>query len=203
MLKMSALAASLGLGCICASAAHAADDTAGLYLGGSVGVADVRSEGYANVDYYGFDETHAAWKLFGGIRPIQPLGLELDYINFGHPSTGAHYSYTGANVEEQAGALYAVGYLPVPLPFLDVFGKAGVASLYRDTTADYPTSCVTGGPCAQYVGVYRQSSWTTAFAYGAGVQAKFGSLAVRAEYERLSTDNGEPDIFSVGASWNF
>jgi hypothetical protein len=203
MTRIPAVAASLGLSVSFASAALADDYTAGLYAGASVGVADVRSQGYANVDYYGFDETHSAWKLFGGIRPIEPLGLEFDYMNFGHPSTGANYSYTSANVDAQAAALFAVGYLPVPLPFLDVFGKAGISRLYQDTTAYYPDSCVTGHTCAQYFGVYHQDVWTTAFAYGAGIQAKFGSLAVRAEYERISGNNGEPDIYSVGASWSF
>jgi opacity protein-like surface antigen len=203
MTRIPLVAASLALGASFASAVRADDYTAGLYAGASVGVADVRSQGYANVDYYGFDETHAAWKLFGGIRPVEPLGVELDYINFGHPSTGANYSYTNANVEAQAAALYAVGYLPVPLPFLDVFGKAGVSRLYQDTTAYYPTSCESGHLCAQYSGIYHQDMWSTAFAYGAGVQAKFGSLAVRAEYERISGNNGEPDIYSVGASWSF
>jgi opacity protein-like surface antigen len=203
MLRIHVLAAALTIGACCASAALADDDTAGLYAGGSVGVSDVRSQGYANVDYYGFDETHAAWKLFGGIRPIQTLGLELDYINFGHPATGANYSYAGANVESQAAALFAMGYLPVPLPFLDVFGKAGVSRLYQDTTAYYPISCEAGHQCAQYSGVYHQDNWQTAFAYGGGVQAKFGSVAVRAEYERISGDAGEPDIYSLGASWSF
>ena len=203
MMRIRVAAAGLGLSVACASAALADDDIAGLYAGGSVGVSDVRSQGYANVDYYGFDQQHAAWKVFGGIHPIQPLGLELDYINFGHPSTGANYSYTQANVDAKAAALFAMGYLPVPLPFLDVFGKAGISRLYQDTTAYYPTSCVEGHSCAQYFGTYHQEVWTTAFAYGAGVQAKFGSIAVRAEYERISGNSGEPDIYSLGASWSF
>jgi hypothetical protein len=187
----------------CASVALADEDSAGLYAGASLGVADVRSNGYANVDYYGFDKTHAAWKVFAGIRPLAPLGLEAEFIDFGNPSTGAAYSYSHATSDAKAGAVFAVGYLPMPLPLLDVFAKVGVARLDQNTTIDYPTACVAGHACAQYFGVLRQDVWTTAVAYGGGLQAKFGPLAVRAEYERISGNSGEPDIISVGASWTF
>ncbi len=198
-LAMSAAVLAIGVG---SAAGARADDGVNLYVGGSVGVADVRSNGYANVDYYGFDERHAGWKLFTGIRPISPLGLELEYLNFGHPSSGANYSYLSADSEAQAVALFAVGYLPIPLPFLDVFAKVGPSRLYQKTTVYYPTSC-NGGSCPQYSGVLHQDIWTTSVAYSGGVQAKFGNLAVRAEYERIGGNSGEPDLISVGASWTF
>jgi hypothetical protein len=197
---MSAVVLAIGSGF---AAGARADDGLGLYVGGSVGVADVRSNGYANVDYYGFDQRHAGWKLFTGIRPIAPLGLELEYLNFGHPSSGANYSYLSADSEAQAVALFAVGYLPLPLPFLDVFAKVGPSRLYQKTTVYYPTSCSGGGSCPQYSGVLHQDIWTTSVAYSGGLQAKFGNLAVRAEYERIGSNSGEPDLISVGASWTF
>jgi len=191
------------LGATGASAALADDGSVGLYAGASVGVADVRSNGYANVDYYEFDQTHAAWKVFAGIHPVEPLGLEAEFIDFGNPSTGAAYSYSQASSDAKAGALFVVGYLPMPLPLLDVFAKVGVARLDQNTTVDYPVACVTGHECAQYFGVLKQDVWTTAVAYGGGVQGTFGPLAVRAEYERISGNSGEPDIISMGASWTF
>jgi hypothetical protein len=36
-----------------------------------------------------------------------------------------------------------------------------------------------------------------------GVQSRFGALGVRAEYERISSQYGDPDMFTVGATWNF
>jgi opacity protein-like surface antigen len=194
---------ALALGAVCAAPATAEDDSSGFYAGAAVGVADVRSDGYANVDYYGFDQTHVGWKVFTGIRPMDPLGLEAEFIDFGNPSTGAAYSYSGASSDAKAGALFVVGYLPMPLPLFDVFAKVGLARLDQNTTVNYPIACSAGHECAQYVGVLKQTVWTTAVAYGGGLQAKFGALAVRAEYERISGNSGEPDIISVGASWTF
>lgn len=199
ILAMSIAVLAIGAGF---AARARADDVVNLYVGGSVGVANVRSNGYANVDYYGFDERHAGWKLFTGIRPISPFGLELEYLNFGHPSSGPQYSYLSADSEAQAVALFAVGYLPIPLPFLDVFAKVGPSRLYQKTTLYYPASCNVG-TCPQYSGVLHQDAWTTSVAYSGGVQAKFGNLAVRAEYERIGGNSGEPDLISVGASWTF
>jgi hypothetical protein len=47
------------------------------------------------------------------------------------------------------------------------------------------------------------STWSTDFAYGAGVQGRIGSLAIRAEYERIIVAGGNPDILSLGATWKF
>lgn len=44
---------------------------------------------------------------------------------------------------------------------------------------------------------------STNFAYGAGDQGKIGSLAIRAEYERISASGGNPDIVSLGVTWTF
>lgn len=203
MQKVCVWVAVMALAASCAPAALADENSSGLYAGASVGVADVRADGYANVDYYGFDQTHAAWKIFTGIRPMDPLGLEAEFIDFGNPSTGSAYSYSRASSDAKAGALFVVGYLPMPLPLLDAFAKVGVARLDQNTTVDYPTACAAGHGCAQYFGVLKQDVWTTAVAYGGGVQAKFGPLAVRAEYERISGNSGQPDIISVGGSWTF
>jgi hypothetical protein len=55
----------------------------------------------------------------------------------------------------------------------------------------------------QAIGILQQNQWSTDFAYGAGTQAKFGAIAVRAEYERISASGGKPDIVSLGITWNF
>lgn len=60
----------------------------------------------------------------------------------------------------------------------------------RDTTCGSPATLA-------------QNQWGTNFAYGAGVQARMGSLAVRADYERIDASSGTPDLFSLGVSWTF
>ena len=49
----------------------------------------------------------------------------------------------------------------------------------------------------------RQNASETKVAYGAGVQAHFLGLAVRGEYERISSTFGDPDAFMVSATWTF
>jgi len=50
---------------------------------------------------------------------------------------------------------------------------------------------------------FHQDSTDTRFAYGAGAQAKFLSLGVRVEYERISAPGGSPDLYSIIATWTF
>jgi hypothetical protein len=80
----------------------------------------------------------------------------------------------------------------------------GVARLHSNTTAIVPGLCPPGAFCpAQIVVIYQQNQWSTDFAYGAGAQAKFGAIAIRAEYERISASGGNPDILSLGVTWIF
>jgi hypothetical protein len=185
----------------CASTTAFAENALGFYFGAGVGESEVRRDGY-----YGpyFDEHHFAWKAIAGIRPISPVGVELEYIDFGNPSAGPNYSFRSANSDTKAAALFGVGYLPLPVPFLDLYGKLGVARLHSNTTAIEPGLCPPHLVCpAQLVFLYQQNQWSTDFAYGAGAQAKFGAIAVRAEYERVAASGGNPDLFSLGASWTF
>ena len=71
------------------------------------------------------------------MRPISILGAELEYIDFGHPSTAYDPNNSNANgfdSHPRAGVLFGVGYLPLPIPFIDIYGKAGVARLQTDVT---------------------------------------------------------------------
>jgi hypothetical protein len=80
----------LSFGTTCASTRAVADDPLGFYVGAAIGEAHVRTakEVIGDTDYdYQFDEQHSAWKVTAGIRPISPLGIELEYIDFGNPSS--------------------------------------------------------------------------------------------------------------------
>jgi len=200
--------------CACAlSAAPAmADNPLGAYVGVGVGQSNVGSNDYYDYGYGGGYHDHdAAWKAIIGIRPLPVVGAEVEYLDFGsgNGSNGYYgspgYFYGNASSHPKATILYGVGYLPLPLPFLDVFGKAGVARLQSDiTTFQYP-----GGPCAPpYTSCpapteFRTDQTDTKFAYGAGVQAKFQDFAFRAEYERISSQFGDPAAFMVSATWTF
>jgi hypothetical protein len=206
MSRISAAAfAILGLGAACASGVALAANPAGFYLGAGVGEGGVRNDGYYYNDYYGYHDYQTAWKLIAGMRPIAPIGLELEYIDFGRARDNSNYSYGGyyfndTTTDDKAAAVFAVGYLPLPIPFLDVYAKAGVARL-DSTTYTYYSSCQNcGNP---YNSSYRSDNWTTNFAYGAGVQTKWAGLALRGEYERISASNGDPDALTVSVTWTF
>jgi opacity protein-like surface antigen len=198
------LVAILTVGACAASTAALADDPAGFYLGAGVGYSTVRSDdpAYGLPGY--FNDHQTAWKAIVGVRPISPVGAEVEYIDFGQP--GNHYNpnntnFYGFDSHPRAGALFAVGYLPLPVPFFDVFGKAGVARLETDVTSFEGSTCPANQSCT---GTYiRHDQTENRFAYGVGVQSKAWGFAFRAEYERISSPFGDPDALTVSATWTF
>jgi opacity protein-like surface antigen len=152
-----------------------------VYMGVGVGQsnADVSAGDLPSVS--NFDKKDTGWKVFFGGRFVSMFGAELDYIDFGKPSGG------GAEIKYKALAGFGMFYVPLPLPILDVYAKAGVARLNSDlrvTSSSFNTK-------------------DTKFAYGAGVQLKFGSFAIRGEYEQFKVDGTKPTMLSVGFSKSF
>ena len=189
----TALAAALAFGSsgLIGTAMASDFNPAGVYVGAAIGESNVRNHGYYSNDYYGFDNRDTSWQLTLGVRPISVFGLEYDYINFGSPNDRYGSFYNNGGRRTQANALFGVGYLPLPLPFLDVYGKAGVARLQANTTV-YGLATP-----------FDLNYTNTDFAYGVGTQVKFGNLAVRAEFERIRDSNGDPDMLSVGVNFTF
>lgn len=164
-----AVAALLGAGALAAFAAPAQAQVPGfnLYVGGGLGQSNADID---DIEIADFDDKDTAWKLFGGVRLASLFGAELNYINFGKPDG------TDAEVEYKGLAAYGLVYLPLPLLILDVYAKAGLARIDVDIdAADFSTD-------------------DTQFSYGLGVQLKFGSLAVRGEYERFKVEDGDLDL---------
>jgi len=174
----------------------------GLYAGAAVGQARVEagSGGLVPSSTDRFREKHSAFKIMMGIRPIALLGAELDYIDFGHPS--GSLGGAPANVELKGVAAFAILYLP--LPVIDIYVKAGGARLQSTINGNAYQACIFGipGSCQPTV-PFRVDRTNSNFAAGAGAQIKFGSLAVRAEYERFTTVGGNPSLLSLGLTWKF
>lgn len=201
------------LACALSSAAFA-DNPIGLYVGAGVGASNVNNNNYDYPNGYdgGFRDHDAAWKVMVGVRPVPLIGAELEYLDFGsgHGSNGFYgvndyYDY-GAFSHPKAEVLYGVGYLPLPLPFLDVFGKVGVAHLQTDISYQTCTSTVPvagGGLTCNGLTTSRIDQSDTNFAYGAGVQTKFQDFAFRVEYERIQSNYGNPSSVMVGLTWTF
>lgn len=168
----------------------------GFYVGAAVGQGRDTVESVNGVQLPQAAASATGWKAMVGLRPISFLGGEIEYIDFGSSSTNANLLNLHARAD--AVALYAIGYLPIPLPFLDIFGKAGWARTH--TSASGALSCP---PPALCITALNEDRTESDFAYGAGIQAKYQSLAFRAEYERTDTNMGHPNLLSFGITWTF
>jgi hypothetical protein len=206
-----ALFAVIAAGAIGIATPAAADNPLGVYVGAGVGESNVGSDNDYDYGYYGGYHDHdAAWKALVGIRPLPFVGAEAEYLDFGsgNGDSGYYaydYFYSNASSHPKAAVLYGVGYLPLPLPFFDVYGKAGVARLKSDiTTYAYPTGyCAPPYSACSAPLVYRTDQTDTKFAYGAGVQARWQDFGFRAEYERIDSQFGDPAAFTVAVTWTF
>jgi len=74
-------------------------------------------------------------------------------------------------------AVYAVGFLPIPLPIVDIFGKVGLAHWKLD------------GNVSSLVSPGSLSSNGSEFAWGIGVQAHITIVGARLEYENFNVPN--------------
>ncbi|MGE0580740.1 MAG: outer membrane beta-barrel protein [Steroidobacteraceae bacterium] len=164
---------------LCAGNAVAADN--GFYLGAAASQSQI--DGFTG----NFDLKDTGYKVIAGFRPLDVFAVELNYMDLGSDSA----TLGAANFSAEATALAGFGMLMLPLPFVDLYVKAGVARW----EAKGSLSSVT-------VSSLKDSG--TEFAYGAGVQAHFGSLGARLEYESFDIENTDGlDLFSLGLTWTF
>ena len=199
------------MGAACGSASAA--DPLGFYVGAGIAHSQVRND----VQFVGASGSvglsggATGWKAILGIRPLSVIGAEAEYLDFGSASGSANIPATvttgglnaTGNSHPKAPAVFAMGYLPIPLPYLDIFAKAGVAELKSSVNATAQATCPINLPCIPIlIPPYSASSSDTRFAYGAGVQVKLASLAVRAEYERIHSSSGDPDLLSLALTWS-
>jgi opacity protein-like surface antigen len=187
----------------------------GLYVGAGVGRSSINQTDF---DQFGSSFDHIdgqplGWNAVIGVRPIPFLGAELEYIDFGNTRTGPLAAYNanqflGGETRDQAAAVFAVGYLPLPIPWMEPFVKLGWAQLWEHDSYSgiYDGVYVSGVPLGFEAA--SQNTRPNGTAYGGGLQFHFEQLAVRAQYERISGERSfggwnNPDLLSVGLSWTF
>ncbi len=170
-------------GCVAACTPALADDLLGIYVGAGVGRSDLR------VDNYSVASNATAWKLVAGWRPFTHFGFEGEYADLGSKDVTNYYDYR-IHTDAKAASLYALGYLPVPMPWLDLYAKLGAARVKQNTEELSPSSG-------------RQEDSRTTVAWGAGLQFKWGRWAARADYERLKGSQGDPSLLSADFLFNF
>ena len=165
-------------------AAHA--DNGFFYVGAGVSHNDL-----SNITDLGnqADISGSSWKAFVGIRPMNVFAVEADYMDLGSGnssfppaapascSTGQTCNGT-AHSSSTAYAGYLVGFLPIPLPIVDIYGKLGAARWKLDGNINNLVSTPTG---------FSRSG--TDVAWGIGVQAHISMLGARLEYENFNIPN--------------
>lgn len=175
MLKQFTIAALLaGL----APLAQAADN--GFYLGAGWVESDFDLDKPAGAT--DFDDSDSGYKVLAGFRLLDHFAVEASYIDHGDAVVGP------AHASAQTVSAFAVGFLPFPV--VDLFAKAGVTSWSSDgRTPGFPDLNV--------------SDDGTDFAWGAGVQAHFGSLGARLEYEQFPVNDSDLGTVSLSFIYTF
>lgn len=161
--------------------AFAADN--GIYIGGSIGRANIQER--EQLSGLELDDNDNGFKAIVGIRPLDFLGFELNYVDLGTVED----TVGGINLAADTKGIdaFAVGFFP--LPFVDLFAKAGIISWDAEVSAAGITSLKDDGQD---------------FAWGVGAQARFGSIGVRAEYEKFDIgDIDDVNMISLGFTWTF
>jgi len=163
-----------------------ADDL--LYLGAGLSNNKVEGITHTGVPFSDIDKT--SWKVLAGFRPVKFVSVEADYLDLGN-KTSTLINGASTHSDAKAFAGYAVGFLPLPVPFLDVFGKAGVARWKLNGSSSSAGSL----PPSSF---FAFSDEGTEFAWGAGAQAHIGNIGGRLEYERFRIPNtDDARVFSL------
>lgn len=180
------------LACAGSVSSACADEGLGAYAGFGVGQSEI------NVDSLDFSAHATGWKALFGLRPISLFGAEVEYVDFGSP----HGVSSFGRVDTQASgpAVFGLGYLPLPLPYLDIYGKAGLSNVQQRATVRLASGF---GTCAIGVGCDGFNRTESEFAWGAGSQIKSGAFAVRLDFEQLRASGGNLNFSSVGFLWFF
>lgn len=174
---------------------QAADN--GIYLGAGYAQSEY---GLDNpLDAAPFDDSDSGYKLIAGWRPLDNFGVEMNYIDHGDATVPAGVACIAlfdtpcpdtTRVSAQTLSAFAVGYIDFPV--VDLFAKAGGTSWQFDgrSTPAFPD--------------FNVDESDVDFAWGVGIQARFGSLGARLEYENFSIiEDEELGTVSLSLTYTF
>ena len=175
------LAGAMGL----ANVAQAAPD--GLYAGAGITRSQVDDIFGPDSDLHIHD---TSWKAFMGFKfPLLPVGIEAEYADFG--SNTHNSGFIQGHADAKAFSAFAVGWLPIPFPNLDLFGKVGAARWQLDGGTVHPA-------------LFELDDRGTQFAWGVGAQLHFENVAVRFEYEGFDVRNTSgARLYGLSAAYYF
>jgi hypothetical protein len=177
----------------------------GFYVGGSIGQSSFKDLTVDDISDGSLiagsvDDSDTAWKLFAGFRFLKFLTAEVDYRDYGQASIAA--ASDGSGSVYAPGPVDALGDLTaftvsamgvLPLGRFDIFGKVGFVRWNLESSVFNAAT-----------GRLRDDDAGNDALYGVGGAFRFaGSFGVRLEYERISVDDSDVDLFSGGVHWRF
>jgi hypothetical protein len=185
MLRAIALVSA---GLLASTAALAADN--GLYIGGAISQAKTDVDTGAGASNFKFDGDDTKYKVIVGVRPLDWLAVEVNYVDFGSvegtsgPPLNLPREYSLKGIDAFVVGLWEIGVV-------DFFVKAGAVRFDQELRIN---------------NVEQQLEDDTGFepAFGGGIQAHIGSLSVRAEFEKFEiSDVSETDLITLAFTWTF
>jgi opacity protein-like surface antigen len=189
-----------------ATAARADNDNALFYLGagGTKSWLTQPIAGYEETDFArgrtSQNFTNNSWKAFAGVRPLKWLAAEVEYIDLGRAGPGyglGNEAVTTTHNHSSTWAAYAVGFLPLPLPLVDVYGKIGLARWRINSSISNSYFYPPPAPSTNSI-----VSTGVDFAWGVGVQAHISIVGVRLEYEGFTVYGNVATVASLSAFLN-
>jgi hypothetical protein len=170
---------------LAAPAATLAADN-GIYVGVAAGEVD---SDYDVLGRSGPSDDGNGFKLIGGVRPLDRFAIEANYVDLGETDVPVQIFCittpcpTELSIETQALSVSAVALLPLPL--VDLFGRAGFAR-YKSKGRHFEDELD-----------------DTDLTYGVGAQFRIGSIALHVEYEHFDLDDDSTELMSVGLTYTF
>lgn len=165
----------------------------GIYIGGSL------ASPSPNIDWsasHGPEDEGVGFKAIVGARPLDWLAIEANYVDLGETAVpliaGVCSVFPGSpcpneeTFNARAVSLSVLGMRALPL--VDLYARVGTARWETERQVRF-------GPLQERTG--------TDLTYGLGLQARVGSFALRAEYERFDFDRDEVDSLSLGFTYTF
>lgn len=169
----------------CIASVCAAEIDTGFFIGGSLGQTYIKNNfSYGDGDRFKFDEDDLGYRLFGGYRLNHFLACEGGYRSFGETDDN---SMIGKVKSETTNFdLFAVGLIPIA--FIDLYAKAGVAFWNTDSR----------------IGDINEDDDGQDFIWGAGIAARIRSFSVRLEWEQIEADHLDRlQMLSLGVAYTF
>src|SRR3954469_13870363 len=160
-MKFATLAV-LGTLALIATAPRAEAADHGFYLGAGVTKTESDSNDFGNVK---LDDS--SFKVIAGIRPLDWVAFEVNYVDLGSDSETVS---PGVKSKVDANALTGSVLLLKEFQIADIYARAGLAHWKVNGSA---------------TGAGSDSETGDEFTYGVGVGVHFGSIGVRAEYEKF------------------